>query len=139
MPLEFRYLENDDHKKMTEQVETLKKMISTKVPSIDFEHYGLLDHVKGRCDYDAYDRYDAEHHDEGESFGHMVSEDIPTYGEPEMNEPNPPEPVIEEEPEDTAEIEYPETGYENEEGYEPEAENENENYEYDHENEDEVL
>lgn len=51
-------------------------MIKTKVPHIDLEHYNFLDHAAGRCDYDAYDRYDAEWHDEASNFGHMFSESV---------------------------------------------------------------
>ena len=94
MPLEYRYPSNEDHTKLEAKVGELKKMIMEKVPNIDMDQYNLLYHQAGRCDYDPYDRYDAEWHDEGSNFGHMFSEGIPsTYQDNgEYNE----EPVPEE-------------------------------------------
>jgi len=50
----------------------------------------MLDHQAGRCDYDPYDRYDAEWHDEAIDFGHMYSESVPASyqdGEGELDPP----------------------------------------------------
>ena len=56
------------------------------------EHYDLLDHQAGRCDYDPYDRYDAEWHDEGLNFGHLFSEGVPaSYQEEDEMIEDPPE------------------------------------------------
>jgi hypothetical protein len=92
MPLEWRYPADEDHGHMNEKVEELKKMIKQKVPHIDMEHYNLLDHMAGRCDYDPYDRYDAEWHDEAIDFGHMYSESVPSsYQDGEVTLPMPEE------------------------------------------------
>lgn len=78
MPLEYRYPGEEDHGRMQEKVGELKTMIQQKVPHIDLQSYDLLDHQAGRCDYDPYDRYDAEWHDEGGNFGHLFSESVPS-------------------------------------------------------------
>jgi hypothetical protein len=127
MPTNYRYLDLDGHVKMNAEVDKLKLMITQKHPHIDFEEYGLLDHVNGRCDYDAYDRYDALYHDEGESFGHMYSESIEQHGDPVYNEDPIEEPV--DEAEDEENIEYPDTGYDDNEMYEPYGEPEDPMYE----------
>jgi len=88
-PLEYRYPKEMDEHKMKEKVEELKKQIVAKVPNIELEHYNLLDHQSGRCDYDPYDRYDAEWHDEANNFGHMFSEAVPSSYQ-ESGEPVPP-------------------------------------------------
>lgn len=77
MPLEYRYPSGEEHTKIVARVDELKKMIVEKVPNLDMDQYNLLDHQAGRCDYDPYDRYDAEWQDEGSNFGHMFSEGIP--------------------------------------------------------------
>lgn len=61
---------------MKAKIEELKNMVKSKHPLIDFDEYSILDHQDGRCDYDPYERYDAEWKDESESFGHMHSEDL---------------------------------------------------------------
>lgn len=72
-------------------------MIEQKVPHIDLSQYNVLDHMNGRCDYDSYDRYDAEFHDEALDFGHMFSEAVPsTYVNDDVILPNPEEPDDEE-------------------------------------------
>ena len=76
MPLEYRYPRDDEA--MNQKLQHLTQMIEEKIPGIDTTPYGMLDHQEGRCDYDAYDRYDAEWHDEAGSFGHLWSEAIPS-------------------------------------------------------------
>lgn len=78
MPLEYRYPLEEDHGMMHSRIEELKKMVKDKVPHLEMEGYNLLDHQDGRCDYDPYDRYDAEWHDEAQNFGHMYSEAVPS-------------------------------------------------------------
>lgn len=78
MPLEYRYPLEEDHGMMHSRIEELKKMVKDKVPHLEMEGYNLLDHQDGRCDYDPYDRYDAEWHDEAQKFGHMYSEAVPS-------------------------------------------------------------
>ena len=78
MPMEYRYPGEDQHDEMDKKVKELKKMIEEKVPNTGLDQYDLLDHQSGRCDYDPYDRYDAEWEDEGGNFGHMFSEAVPS-------------------------------------------------------------
>lgn len=78
MPLDYRYPAQEEHDNMDKKVSELKKMIEEKVPNIGLDQYDLLDHQAGRCDYDPYDRYDAEWQDEGSNFGHMFSESVPS-------------------------------------------------------------
>jgi len=78
MPTEYRYPPaHEDGGKIEKRVGEIKEMIKAKIPNLDMSQYDLLDHVSGRCDYDPYDRYDAEWHDEGSNFGHMFSEAVP--------------------------------------------------------------
>lgn len=78
-PMEHRWPNANDVTYMHEQVEELKKMIASKHPKINFADYGMLDHQDGKCDYDPYERYDAEWHDEADSFGHLRSEDLSPF------------------------------------------------------------
>lgn len=91
MPHDYRYPEQEEHDKMVQKVEDLKKVISGKHPNVLSDEYGFLDHQKGRCDYNPYDRYDAVWSDEASSFGHMFSEGVDPTEELENNEPTPEE------------------------------------------------
>ena len=116
-PYEYRYPDAADQVHMHDKVQELKKMIASKHPEISFGEYEMLDHMNGKCDYDPYDRYDAEQVDEGASFGHLHSEDIPQERVDEFNEepwtdPNDPtEPPYEEVDDETFYAGYDEPAY----------------------------
>jgi len=74
--LEYRFPKEAEALHMKQKIVELKDMIKSKHPEINLSEYSFQDHVEGRCDYNSIDLYEAEYHDEANSFGHLLSENI---------------------------------------------------------------